>query len=67
MSKYDEAVLKALKKDEIKSTKQILDEVVEKTGKKINWYVLYRILHDFEREKKVEKLKAKAGFFWRKL
>ena len=66
MSKYKDEVLKILSPEEIKSTNQILDELQKRTKKTINWHVLYRILIELEAENKLEKLKAKAGFFWRK-
>lgn len=66
MSKYEEDVLKIVSKDEIKSTNQILSELQKKVDKVINWHMLHRILRDLEDNGKVERLKAKAGFFWRK-
>jgi DNA-binding PadR family transcriptional regulator len=62
-SKYKLDVLDVLSSEKIKSTNQILRELEKKTGKRINWHVLYRILMDLEREGKVEGLKADAGFF----
>ena len=66
MSKHKKDVLEILKKDEIKSTNEILKELEQKTKKVINWHLLYRILRDLHEESKVEKLNAKAGFFWKK-
>jgi len=66
MSKHEKNVLEILKKDEIKSTNEILKELENKTGNSINWHLLYRLLRDLAEEKKIEKLKAKAGFFWKK-
>lgn len=66
MSKYDNTILSILSKDEIKSTNQILDELQKKTNKAINWHALYRVLMELNSSGKVEKLKSKAGFFWRK-
>lgn len=66
MSKYKEQVLKILSKEAIKSTNEILTELQTTTGKIINWHMLHRILRDLEEEGKAEKLKAKAGFFWKK-
>ena len=65
-SKYEPVVLEILSKEEIKSTNQVLKELQEKAGKKVNWHVLYRILMDLEREGKIDKMKADAGFFWKK-
>lgn len=66
MSKYKEEVLSVLSKGEIKSTNQVLVELQEKVKKVINWHMLHRILRDLEENGKVERMKAKAGFFWRK-
>jgi Fe2+ or Zn2+ uptake regulation protein len=66
MSKYREDVLKIVSKEEIKSTNQILLELQTRVNKAVNWHLLYRVLRDLEEEGKVEKLKARAGFFWRK-
>jgi Fe2+ or Zn2+ uptake regulation protein len=66
MSKYKEKVLRILSKEEIKSTNQVLSELEKETKKTINWHALYRILMELELKGEVERLKAKAGFFWRK-
>lgn len=66
MSKYAKELLEIIKKDEIKSTNEILKELEEKSHKAINWHALYRILMELESEGKIERLKAKAGFFWRR-
>ena len=66
MSKHREAILKVLSKDQIKSTNEVLKEVEKATGKTINWHALYRVLMDLQGEGKVEKIKAKVGFFWKK-
>jgi len=66
MSKYEEDVLKVLSKEEIKSTNQVLTELEKKVNKIINWHMLYRILNDLQNNGKVERLRSKAGFFWRK-
>ena len=65
MSKYSDMILKILKKDEIMSTNEILKELENKSEKVINWHALYRILMELKDENKVERLKAKAGFFWK--
>lgn len=65
-SKYTDAILKIVFKDRIKSTNEILRELEDVTGKKINWYVVHRVLFDLYMEKKVEKLDTKSGFFWRR-
>lgn len=66
MSKYNEVVLNLLSKEEIKSTNQILTELQLKVKKSVNWHVLYRILMELETAHKIEKLHAKAGFFWKR-
>ena len=66
MSKYKEQILKILSKDEIKITNEILKELEKESKKVINWHALYRVLMDLESENKIERLKAKAGFFWKR-
>lgn len=66
MSKYKEEIMKLVSKEEIKSTNQILSELQIKVGKIVNWHMLHRVLRDLEDEGKIERLKAKAGFFWRR-
>ncbi|MEK6916049.1 MAG: hypothetical protein AABW89_05920 [Nanoarchaeota archaeon] len=64
MSKYEKDVLEVLSKEAIKSTNEILKEVESRTKTVINWHLLHRVLRDLEDRGKVERLKAKAGFFW---
>jgi DNA-binding HxlR family transcriptional regulator len=66
MSKYEEDILRIVSREEIKSTNQILSELQDKVKKVVNWHMLHRVLRDLEDTGKVERLKAKAGFFWRK-
>lgn len=66
MSKYKEMILSVLSKNEIKSTNQVLEELQKKADKVINWHALYRVLMELQSEGKVERLKSKAGFFWKK-
>jgi len=66
MSKYKNILLEIVSKDKIKSTNEILEELQNKVHKAINWHALYRILMELESERKIEKLKSKAGFFWKK-
>jgi len=67
-SRYKEFVYKVLKHDEIMSTNQIRDLVKKPAGVKyIEFNLICRLLEDFEREGKVEKLKgSKKSFYWRK-
>ena len=65
-SKYKELILQVLSKQEIMSTNEVLKKLEEKSKKTINWHLLYRVLMDLYNEDKVERLKAKAGFFWKK-
>lgn len=66
MSKHDELILKILHKDIIQSTNEVLNSLEERSKTSINWHSLYRTLMELTEDGKVEKLKAKAGFFWRK-
>jgi len=66
MSKYKEMILEVLSKTEIKSTNEVLTELQKKANKVINWHALYRVLMELHTDGKIEKLKSKAGFFWKK-
>ena len=66
MSKYRETVLSIVSMSEIKSTNQVLEELQNKVNKVINWHALYRILMELQSDGKIERLKSKAGFFWKK-
>lgn len=66
MSKYRETALKVLSSKTMKSTNEVLKEVEKESGKSINWHMLYRILMDLKDEGKVERIEAKAGFFWKR-
>ena len=66
MSKYNELILSVLSKADIKSTNEVLNELQKKADKIINWHALYRVLMELESEGKIEILKSKAGFFWKK-
>ena len=66
MSKYEKNVLDILKTNRIKSTNEILKELEQKVKKTINWHLLYRLLRDLHENGKVDKLEARAGFFWKK-
>lgn len=66
MSKHKEKIIELLSRNEIKSTHQILKELEKETNKTINWHALYRVLMELKSENRVECLKSKAGFFWRK-
>lgn len=59
-------ILEIVTKSEIKSTNEILGELQEKAGKVINWHALYRVLMELQADGKIERLKSKAGFFWKK-
>ena len=66
MSKYKEMILSLLSKTEIKSTNEILVELQKKADRVINWHALYRVLMELQAEGKIQRLKSKAGFFWKK-
>ena len=66
MSKYKEMILEILSKTEIKSTNEILTDLQKKANRVINWHALYRVLMDLQSEGKIERLKSKAGFFWKR-
>ena len=66
MSKYKEMIFEILSKTEIKSTNEVLLDLQKKASKVINWHALYRVLMELKEENKIERLKSKAGFFWKK-
>ena len=66
MSKYNELILSILSKVDIKSTNEVLNDLQKKANKIINWHALYRVLMELEENGKIEKLRSKAGFFWKK-
>ncbi len=66
MSKHEKDILSILSKDEIMSTHEVLKELEAKTGKTINWHALYRVLMELRSDGRIDGLKAKAGFFWKK-
>jgi len=70
MGRHNTKSLKILKKDIIMSTNEVM-EALEKSltvnkKKWINWHSLYRVLMELTDEGKIERFKAKAGFFWRR-
>jgi Fe2+ or Zn2+ uptake regulation protein len=66
MSKYKDSILGIVTKSEIKSTNEILTELQKQEKKVINWHALYRVLMELYDDGKIERLKSKAGFFWKK-
>ena len=66
MSKYEDIILGIISKTEIKSTNEILEDLQKKADKVINWHALYRVLMELQTDGKIERLKSKAGFFWKK-
>lgn len=66
MGKYNHILLNLILNGKIKSTNEILKALEKKTKKTINWHNLYRILMELFINGKIEKVKTKAGFFWKK-
>ena len=66
MSKYKDSILGIVTKTEIKSTNEILTELQKQEKKVINWHALYRVLMELYDDGNIERLKSKAGFFWKK-
>ncbi len=66
MSKHEKEVWDILHFQDIKSTNEILNELMKKTKKVINWFMVYKILKQLEEQGKVERLQSKGGLFWRK-
>ena len=66
VSKYDGDVWEILEFHQILSTNDILKKLEKKTGKKINWFHVHRILKALSDEGKAERFENKSGIFWRK-
>lgn len=66
MSKYKEMIQEILSKTDIKSTNEVLIDIQKRANKVINWHALYRVLMELQAEGKIERLKSKAGFFWKR-
>ena len=60
-------VFDIVSKDKIKSTNEVRNELEAITGKKINWYIIHRMLSDLMIEGKIERYEAASGFFWKKV
>ena len=65
-SKHDKTVWEILDFDNIKSTETIRQELMEKSGKKINWFLVYKILKNFEEKGQVKRFENRSGIFWLK-
>ncbi|KKN00293.1 hypothetical protein LCGC14_1139160 [marine sediment metagenome] len=66
VSKHEKEVWNILDYQKIKSTNEILGELMKRTNKTINWFLVYKILKNLEESSKVERLISKGGLFWRK-
>lgn len=65
-SKHEREVWNILDFQEIKSTNEILNELMKRTKKAINWFLVYKILKSLEDQGRLEKFESKGGLFWRK-
>lgn len=66
VGKYNGELLEVLSNSKIKSTNEVLKDLEKKIKKRLNWHLLYRYLSELAEEGKVEKMNAKAAFFWRR-
>ncbi len=66
VSKHEKEVWNILDYQKIRSTNEILNELMKRTNKRINWFLVYKILKGLEESSKVERLISKGGLFWRK-
>lgn len=64
VSKYRELILMVVEREEVKSTRCIVQELEAKSGKSINWHHIYKLLTQLEQEGKIKRLKSKAGILW---
>ena len=66
MSKYKILIFHVLKENRLMSTNEVAKELQNvNAGKIVNWHMLYKILDDLSDEGKIEKIKTKAGYFWK--
>ncbi len=63
-SKHELALWEILDFEDIKSTNDILNELMKKTNKVISWHLVYRVLKKFEDEGKVKRFENISGIFW---
>lgn len=67
VSKYRELIPKVLKKDEIMSTNEVRLAVAKLAGVKfVEFNLIYHLLVQLAQEGKIERLKAKRSFYWKK-
>ena len=64
MNKYRDAALQAVT-HRLQTTNKIKKIMEEKTGKKINWHFLHKVLTQLEKEGKVEMVEADRLFLWK--
>lgn len=66
VSKYSKTVFEMLSFSKIKSTNEIKRALEKSSGKKINWFLVHKVLRDLEIKGDAEKLQTKWGIFWRR-
>ncbi len=66
MSKYYEDILLILSSHTMKSTRTILKELENKSKKKINWHLVYRVLSKLESKNKIKRTEVPGGIYWLK-
>lgn len=64
MGKYRKAALEVMT-HRLQTTNKIRKLMEEKTGKKINWHFLHKVLSQLEKEEKIEMVEADRLFLWK--
>ncbi len=65
MTKYKGIVLQILGGKRFISTNGVVRKIKKETGKTVNWYLIYHVLQELEKESKVEKIESETGFMWK--
>ncbi len=65
MTKYKSIVLELLEKKRYLSTNGVVRKIKKEVGKTVNWYLIYHVLQELEREGKVDKIESDQGFMWK--
>jgi Fe2+ or Zn2+ uptake regulation protein len=65
MTKYKAIVLEILDANRFLSTNGVVRKIKKEKGRIVNWYLIYHVLQELEKEGKVEKIESEHGFMWR--
>jgi len=60
-SKHEKAILDIIRGDDFRSTNEIRQELEKRSGKKINWHAVYRILTELVQNGEIDYIDTEAG------